>query len=191
MEWAGRRAGSDACRSMMRAHPLWTVLLLAALMAGCGPAAPAGSTPPPDGSVTATPELTEVGDGTVLESDWRYSVGEEDGSWCARLDVAEASSSRCGDLLPVDGRAFGELGRGPGEYTEAQVVEGFVSADTVTVWLIGDRGQYRIPAVLMPLDDAGLEDVQAYVGFALADVTLTHLQAVALNGDVLETVELP
>lgn len=161
-----------------------SALLLGLVLASC-------TGPDPSATPSPSASLTEVGDGTVLESEWRYAVGDEDDGWCTRLDVAGTSSSRCGDLLPADDRAFGEVGHGPDEYTDAQVVEGFVSDDVATVWLIGERGQYRIPAVLMSLDEVGLEDAQAYVGFALVDVTLTHVQGVALNGEVLETIELP
>ena len=164
------------------------LLLAASILGGCGDDAPDGS---PMASPTPAVSFTQVGDGSVLESEWSYGVGMDGDAWCTRLQVAGTASSRCGDLLPADGQTFGELGHGPDEYTDAQVIEGFVGADAVTVWFIGDRGQYRIPAVLMPLDEVGLADVHAYVGFALADVTLTHLQAIARNGDILQTVQLP
>lgn len=93
--------------------------------------------------------------------------------------------------MPAGENAFGEVGYGPDGYTEAQVVEGIVTRETATVWLIGDDGAYRIPAVLIPIDEAGMEGAQAYVGFAQAGVDLTHLMAVKLNGEILETRELP
>lgn len=170
--------------------PNLALILVATALVACADGTPDGA-PTATASPTPAASVTEVGGGTVLESEWRYSVGDMDGGWCTRLVVAETSSSRCGDLTPAEGDAFGMLGRGPNEYTEAQVVEGLVSADAATVWLVGDGEQYRIPAVLMPLDELGLEGVQAYVGFARADVDLTHVQAVAFNGDVLETLELP
>lgn len=169
---------------------LMVVVTLSASLAGCGPAEP-DETGQPTATAEPTPELVEVGAGSVLESEWSYAVGTQDDGTCTRLAVSGTTSTRCGDLLPPPDVAFGEVGRGPAEYDDAHVVDGFVTDEALTVWLIGDGGQYRIPAVMMPLDGVGIEGAQAYVGFARADVTLTHLQAVALNGDVLQTVELP
>ena len=42
----------------------------------------------------------------------------------------------------------------------------------------------------MPLDEAGLEG-QAFVGFMPAEATPTHIQAVALSGEILATYEVP
>ena len=59
----------------------------------------------------------------------------------------------------------------------------------MTVWII-DEQLGRIPATLMPLDEAGLTG-QAFVGFMPPDGTATHIQAVALSGEILATYELP
>lgn len=175
---------------LRRRRFLAIVIALCASLAGCAPSGP-DDTAQATASAEATPELVEVGAASVLESEWSYAVGAQDDGVCTRLEVAGTASTRCGDLLPPEDAALGEVGRGPAEYEEAHVVEGFVTDEALTVWLVGDGGQYRIPAVMMPLDDVGIEGAQAYVGFARADVTLTHLQAVALNGDVLQTHELP
>ena len=164
-----------------------TLLLVTMVVAGCAEDAPDGS---PTASPTPAVSFTQVGDGSVLESEWTYGVGMDGDAWCTRLEVAGTSSSRCGDLMPAGEDAFGEIGHGPDAYSAAQAVEGIVTVDAATVWLIGDRGEYRIPARLMPLDEVGL-DAQGFVGFAQADVTLTHLMAVRFNGEVLETYELP
>lgn len=157
-------------------------------LAGCADSDPE-ATPTPSPSPAA--ELTQVGSGPVLDSEWSYAVGAEGDQVCTRLEVADATSTRCGELLPGGDAFVGELGYGPNAYDEAHVVEGFIRDDVVTVWLIGAGGQYRIPAVVMSVDDAGIEDGRAFVGFGRADVELTHLQAVAVNGDVLQTIELP
>ena len=167
---------------------LGPAMMVALGLAGCDDAAPDATLTP---SPSPTPELTEVGGGPVLESDWSYAVGTDDGEVCTRLEVAGATSTRCGELLPGADAVVGELGYGPDGYDEAHVVEGFIRDEVVTVWLIGAGGQYRIPAVVMSIDEAGIEDGRAFVGFARADVELTHLQAVAVNGDVLQTIELP
>ena len=68
-------------------------------------------------------------------------------------------------------------------------VEGVVTNDIVTVWIVDEqRGRVRAP--LMPLDDAGLEG-QAFLGFTPPDWTPTHIQALAMSGEILQTYELP
>jgi hypothetical protein len=42
----------------------------------------------------------------------------------------------------------------------------------------------------MALDDAGL-DGHAFVGIAPADANVTHVMAVKMNGEILQTFELP
>lgn len=155
-------------------------VIMAGVLVACG-----AETPTP--TATPAPSFTQVGDGSVLDSTWAYGVRTEGDEWCTRLEVGDASESRCGDLLPADDDAFGQLSFA--EFGDAQTIEGFVTDEAATVWLLGDG--YRNPAVLVPLDEVGVDGVQGFVGFAAADVTLTHVMAVKLNGDVLQTVELP
>ena len=64
-----------------------------------------------------------------------------------------------------------------------------VTNDIVSVWII-DEKVGKIAATLMPLDEAGLEG-QAFLGFMPADGTPTHIQALAMSGEILQTYELP
>jgi hypothetical protein len=64
-----------------------------------------------------------------------------------------------------------------------------VTGEIVTVSLIAEDGR-RMPATLMPLEPAGLEG-QAFVAFVPPDITITHLQALVLSGEILQTYELP
>ena len=70
------------------------------------------------------------------------------------------------------------------------VVEGFASEQTATVWLISEDQGVRLPAMLMSLEEVGLEG-SAFLGILPADMRVTHVMAVAFNGQVLETYELP
>ena len=165
-------------------------LLLATVLVGCqivqvetrDPAAiPSGSL----GAQGAEPTgpLVEVGSGTMSGIGWRFVVYPSEDGWCRQLETGTATMAGCGDPLPEEGSAFGGVGHsGP-------TVEGIVTAETATVWVIAEGGG-RLPATLMPLEEAGLEG-QAFVGILPADEVATHLQAVKFNGDVLETYELP
>ena len=132
----------------------------------------------------ATGPVVELGANSTGEIGWRYSIYPSGGSWCVQLEMASATSAACGDALPDEGNAFGIIAEGNGE-----VVDGIVNDETHTVWLVEERGG-RVPATMMSLEEAGLEG-KAFVGFVPEGMTLTHLQAVARSGEVLETYEMP
>ena len=132
----------------------------------------------------ATGPVVELGSGTTGEIGWRYSIYPSGDAWCVQLETASAHSALCGDPLPEEEKAFGLVAKSDG-----QIVDGTVNDETHTVWLVEERGG-RVPATMMPLEEAGLEG-KAFVGFVPDEMTLTHLQAVALSGEVLETYELP
>jgi hypothetical protein len=169
-------------------------LAAAVLVAGCAvtqvetadPAAVPTGTIAPLGP-EATGDIVELGSGVALDRGWRFSMYPSDDGWCTQLEMVAVASTACGDPLPHGDAAFGSIGQG--DLGGIQNVKGVVTADTATVWLVGEDN-VRAPATLMSLERAGLEQ-RAFVGFAPADVSLTHLQAVKANGDVLETYELP
>ncbi len=133
-----------------------------------------------------TGPIVELGSAVALGWGWRYSIYPSRDGWCTQLELAEVASTSCGPLLPEGDDVFGSIGSG--EMAGIQTIAGAVSADTATVWLIGEEN-VRAPAVLMSLEPAGLEH-RAFVGFAPADIVLTHLQAIAANGAVLDTIDL-
>lgn len=168
-------------------------ILAAAILAGCS-VTPAETVDPaaiPSGSLQpmgpeATGPVAELGSGVALDRGWRYSIYPTEDGWCTQLEMGGGASAGCGDILPEEDAVFG--GVGSGEMAGIQTVEGLVTAEAATVWLIGEDN-VRAPAALMSLEPAGLEHL-AFVGFAPPDIVLTHLQAVAANGDVLDTIEL-
>jgi hypothetical protein len=178
-------------------RPAAAALLLGLLVAGCAittvetpdPASiPAGPLEP--GGDDATGPIVELASGQEFDTGWRYSIYPSEAGWCTQLETVGLVSTGCGDLPPAEEvGAFGAVGRGTLEATGVHVIEGLVGSTTATVWLIGENG-FRTPAVLLPLEDAGLE-ANAFLGFAPPDATLTHVMAVKSNGDVLETYELP
>ena len=134
--------------------------------------------------------IVELGSGQSAGLGWRYAIYPSGDGWCTQLEMAEVTSGGCGDLLPAEGEAFGSVGRGEPLAGGVTPVDGIVSAEIHTVWIVDENTAMRIPATLMPLEDAGQEG-QAFVGFAPPDLAPTHVQAVKENGDVLETYELP
>lgn len=180
----------------MSSRPSALVVALGAVLAACTVttvetpdprAIPTGSLQPQ--ADAATGEVVELGQGQALDIGWRYAIYPSEGGWCTQLETSIVTSAGCGDLLPSGDEAFGSVAQGELEPGGVQTVDGIVTSETATVWLIGE-GNLRAPATLMSLEPADL-DARAFVGFAPPDVTLTHLQAVAQNGDVLETYELP
>jgi hypothetical protein len=138
----------------------------------------------------ATGSVIELGSSNAEGIGWRYSVYPAGDEWCTQLELANGASSVCGDLLPPEAAAFGPVSVTDVGPDERQVIDGVVSAETFTVWLIENDSQRRFPATLMPLDPAGLDGV-AFLGIAPEEMTVTHIQAMARSGEVLETYELP
>ena len=138
----------------------------------------------------ATGPVTELGSGQAFDMGWRYVIYESAEGWCTELQMVEVTSTGCGsDLLPPDGEHLGSAGAMTPLQSGVTPVEGVVSDEIVTVWIIDERAG-RIPATLMPLEPAGLEG-QAFVGFMPPEGTPTHIQALALSGEILATYELP
>jgi hypothetical protein len=148
-------------------------------------AVPSGSLEPM--GADATGPVVELGSAVALGWGWRYSIYPTEDGWCTQLEMGGGASAGCGEVLPEGDSVFG--GVGIGEMSGIQTVEGVVTPETATVWVI-DENNARAPATLMSLEPAGLEE-RAFVGFAPPDVVVTHLMAVAANGDVLDTIELP
>jgi hypothetical protein len=171
------------------AAPLLTAVILLGCTAGppasVDPAAVPSASLVARGEEPATGPVIELGSGTTLGIGWRYSIYESAIGWCRQLETASATSVGCGDPLPADGVAFGGIGSSDGG-----PVEGLVSADVATVWLVDGRSNLRVPAQMLSLEETGLPG-SAFIGFAPDDLQVSHLQAVALSGEILQTYELP
>jgi hypothetical protein len=171
--------------------------ILAAAVTGCSVASV--ETPDlaaiPSGSLQAlgddaTGPVVELGSGQAEGLGWRYSIYPSGDGWCTQLEMGATGSTGCGSLLPTGDAAFGSVGSGTITPGDVQVVDGIATAETFTVWLIENESQRRFPATLLPLEPAGLDGI-AFLGIAPEGMTLTHAQAVARSGEILETVELP
>jgi hypothetical protein len=136
----------------------------------------------------ATGPITVLGSGQMLGLGWRYAMYESADGWCTQLEMVELTATGCGDPLPAGGDHIGgvSVGNLSGGVT---TIDGIVTEEIFTVWIV-DQNVGRIPATLLPLDEAGLEG-QAFVAFMPADTTPTHVQALALSGEVLDTYEVP
>ena len=181
--------------SRLAARPVSIVVVL--ILAGCGiasvdtpdPAAiPSGPLVPL--ASNATGPVVELGSGQAQGRGWRYSIYPSRDGWCTQLELGGTASTGCGDLLPSGDAAFGSVGAFRDEAGRAEAIEGIASPETFTVWLIENESQRRFPATLMPLEPAGIDGV-AFVGIPPAELDVTHLQALARSGEVLETYELP
>ena len=163
-------------------------------LAACTQTAPEPSTAPTDAFLVpqvspAAGPVERIGGGEAFETAWRYGTFPSDDGPCLQLDLEGQVTARCDDLLPSDDAALGEVGVRTAEATGATFVDGIASPAVATVWLIA-ADQSRAPALLIPLADAGVEG-QAFVGAVAAGTELTHVLAVAFNGEVLQTYELP
>jgi hypothetical protein len=149
----------------------------------------------PSGSLAAvasdaTGPVVELGSSDAEGIGWRHAIYPAGEGWCTQLEVAGAVATTCGELLPTGDPAFGGVGVNYVGPDDRQVIDGIASEETFTVWLIENDSQRRFPATLMPLDPAGLDGV-AFVGVPPEDMTVTHVQAMAASGEILETYELP
>jgi len=135
-----------------------------------------------DGPAAIGP-VVELGSGSTAGIGWRFAIFESDDGWCMQLETQAVTQTGCGQIPPEEGDAFGAVSQ------SGSIVHGVASEETATVFLIIDS-LGRVPATLMALDDAGLEG-HAFVGTAPADANVTHVMAVKLNGEILQTYELP
>ena len=137
-----------------------------------------------------TGPVTELGSGTMLDVGWRYVIYESAEGWCTELQLVEVTTTGCGPtIVPEEGAHFGSVSADEPLESGVTPVYGIVSGEIFTVWVI-DEVAGRIPATLLPLDEAGLEG-QGFMVLMPAGATPTHLQALARSGEVLETYELP
>ena len=127
--------------------------------------------------------IVELGSGSNAGVGWRAAIFESDDGWCLQLETQAVTETGCGPVPPGEREALSAVSQ------NGTIVHGLASEETATVFLIIDS-LGRVPATLMALDDAGLEG-QAFVGIAPADANVTHVMAVKLNGEILETFELP
>ncbi len=172
------------------------ILWLAALLAGCSvfsvetpdPAAiPTGSIEAE--GVEATGPIIELGSGQALDTGWRYAIYPSDDGWCTQIETALVTSAGCGDPFPAEGEILGGVTSGAQLGNGVTAVEGMTVDEIATVWIVLEDGR-RAPAQLMPLDEAGLEG-QAFFLILSTDDVVTHVQAVALSGEILDTFEFP
>ncbi len=178
----------------MRAAPARLLLAVTILLAACQPAE-VEETPTPDPAAipsgspralgaTATGPIVELGSGVLTGLGWRLLAYPSDAGWCTQLETAASIETDCAGVVADEGSAFGSVGR------TGRVVHGIVTGDATTVWLVINNTP-TVPAVLMPLSEAGLEGEVAFVGIAPTGAEVTHVMAVKFNGEVLGTRELP
>lgn len=180
---------------MSRFGRMAVAIVAALVLVACSEAAPALTPSPTDAFLVpregdASGPLVELGAGDAFESAWRFGAyPTEDGGPCLQLDVDGVVDARCDDLLPAGDEAFGSVGVVTAEATGATFIEGVAAEPVATVWLIA-ADQRRAPARFFSLAEAGT-DARAFLGAVSAEVRITHVMAVALNGQVLQTYELP
>jgi hypothetical protein len=147
-------------------------------------AIPSGSIQPE--GAPATGPIVELGSGRLIDRGWRYSTYPSEDGRCMQLELAGVTSTGCGDPLPAAGEVFGGIGHG--EVGGVTAIEGVAAEEVATVWIVLESG-LRVPAALLPLDEAEL-DGSAFLALIPAGESVTHVQAVALNGEVLDTIDL-
>ena len=165
------------------------------LLAGCrGTEVEATPTPTPDPAAipsgspeargaAATGPILELGSGVLSGLGWRYLAYPSDLGWCTQLETAAGSEADCSGVAPDDESAFGHVSE------NGRVIHGIATPDAATVWLVVGNTP-AIPAVLMPLSEAGIDGGTAFVAIVPTGTEVTHVMAVRLNGEVLGTREL-
>jgi hypothetical protein len=120
---------------------------------------------------------------------WPYSVYQSVEGLCTQFETGSFTGAGCGQGLPEGDSAFGAVSAGrSGDPDGPFIVDGLVGEEVAEVVLQLDRGD-RQPAVLMPLDAAGLVG-SAFVAFAPSGTTVQSAIALDDAGDVLETMDL-
>jgi hypothetical protein len=142
---------------------------------------PTAMRPPAQGPVIV------VGTGRSEGVGWRYSIYESARGTCTQLELVDVASTGCGDLLPVEGGAFGSVGTSAAG-TSARYVEGIVSDEVADLFVEMANGERQLVA-LMSLEPAGHEE-QAFVAFIPAGATPDHLVAEDAEGMQLGTFEI-
>jgi hypothetical protein len=170
-------------------------VLVAVAIAGCNLASSETPDPAaiPDGpleaqAAEATGPIVELGSNVMEGRGWRYAIYPSDDGWCVQLETTSVTAGECGDLLPAEGDVFGAVRSDTDLGGGITSIDGIVSDAVTTVWLILEGGG-RAPAQMLSLEDAELGGL-AFVRLVPQDVVVTHLQAVALSGEILETVEV-
>jgi hypothetical protein len=105
---------------------------------------------------------------------------------CRQVEPAEGSITACGDPSPEQGSVFGPVGVGSADGDETWV-DGIVTTDVTALWVEREDGD-RLPLVLMPMEPAGLDGLQAFVGFVPGGPPLESLVALDAEGDEIETL---
>jgi hypothetical protein len=172
------------------------LLVATALLAACtavrvetpDPGAIPGGSPVAQGP-EATGPVVELASDRVSGIGWRYVAYQSADGLCTQFETVELAATGCGDLLPAEGSVFGGVGQSQ-DFGALRPIEGVVSSEVATVWLINEDTGARVPALLTPLDELDL-DAKAFIGFAPDDITITHLQAVKISGEIVDTYELP
>lgn len=176
-----------------------TSMLVALMLLGACSAVPATTPDPraiPSGSPVAhgpeaaTGPILELGTGRSEGIGWRLLAYQAADEWCTQLETGLVTSASCGDPAPPDDSAFAIADSFAVGSAGLVGVEGIVSSETATVWIVDAETSGRVPAQVWSLEDVGV-DGKAFAGVAPAEMTVTHLLAVAFNGRVLETYELP
>ncbi len=174
------------------------VVLVATVLVACTTVTRVESPDPaaiPSGEPVARGGPAPTGPITVLDSDqvagigWRLLIYESAEGECLQFETNDLAQTGCGDLLPGEDSAFGSVSSGESA-AGLRPIHGLVSADIATVFLVDSETQERVPAKLLPLDEAGLEG-QAFIGFQPDGLTITHLLALRRSGEIVETYELP
>lgn len=172
-------------------------ILVAAALAVCAACTPTAVVTPdpaaiPTGPIEpsdATGPVVILGSNVMEGRGWRSVIYPSGDGWCLMLDTSSVSAAECGDLVPGEDEVFGtwsadtDLGGG------VTAIHGVVSDEVATVWLVLESGA-RAPAQMLPLDEAGL-DGTAFLRLVPPGVVVTHLMAVAMSGEILDTIELP
>jgi hypothetical protein len=143
--------------------------------------------PPPEGGPQAQGPITVVGTGRSEGIGWRYSTYEAADGMCVQLEITNLASTSCGDLLPIEGSAFGSVGAND-LATTARNVEGIVSSEVAQLYLELTDGQ-RLPIQLLSLEAAGYDD-QAFVYFLPDAARPSQLVAEDAGGEPLGTFEI-